>query len=143
MIVQHHSRIACAALLLSVGAFAGRVTADPGELKLEDLPPAASADVDFARDIQPILAAACYKCHGPDTQESGLRLDVRKAALDGADSGPVIVPGKSSKSRLIHLVAGLDKDTGRMPPEDAAEPLIAPANRFAARLDRSWRELAR
>jgi hypothetical protein len=31
--------------------------------------------VDFVRDVRPILAEACFKCHGPDKQESGLRLD--------------------------------------------------------------------
>jgi hypothetical protein len=97
--------------------------AEDAAIDIEKLPAAAAQTVEFVRDIQPILAASCYDCHGPDMQEAGLRLDVRKKALGGADSGPVIVPRKSADSRLIHLVAGLDEETGRMPPEDMGEPL--------------------
>ncbi len=52
----------------------------------------------------------CYSCHGPDKQESNLRLDLKSAAFKGGDSGPVIIAGKSAESRLIHLVAGLEKN---------------------------------
>ena len=38
-------------------------------------------DADFARDVQPILAKHCVRCHGPKKQEGGLRLDVRRRAL--------------------------------------------------------------
>ena len=41
-------------------------------------------------------------------QRAGLRLDVKSIALKGSENGPVIVPGDSAKSRLIHLVAGLN-----------------------------------
>src|SRR5690242_18144531 len=34
-----------------------------------------AADVDFARQIQPIFAESCYGCHGPQVQMAGLRLD--------------------------------------------------------------------
>src|SRR4051812_24304466 len=57
--------------------------------------------VDFAKEIQPIFEAHCYACHGPEQQKNGLRLDSRAAALAGGDSGPAILPGNSSKSRLI------------------------------------------
>jgi hypothetical protein len=87
------------------------------------LPAAATRTVDFAKDIQPLLAKSCYECHGPDTQEAGLRLDLKKKALEGADSGPVLVSGDSKTSRLIHLVAGLDTEVGRMPPEDSGDAL--------------------
>jgi len=50
------------------------------ELKKIDprqLPAAASGTIDFARDIQPILAKNCLACHGPAKQRGGLRLDSR------------------------------------------------------------------
>jgi hypothetical protein len=72
--------------------------------------------IDFNRDIQAILAAKCFRCHGPDKQESGLRLDVRGRALAGGDGGVAILPGKSGKSELIRRVVSTDKDD-RMPPE--------------------------
>ena len=38
---------------------------------------AQSADVDFLRDVRPILSGHCFKCHGPDepARKGGLRLD--------------------------------------------------------------------
>ncbi|NOS69692.1 MAG: DUF1553 domain-containing protein [Verrucomicrobia bacterium] len=81
-----------------------------GPVDVSQLPPAAQVRIEFNRDIQPILSKHCYGCHGPDKQENNLRLDVKSAAFKGGDSGPVIVAGKSAESRLIHLVAGLEKN---------------------------------
>ena len=77
----------------------------------------ASDKVDFVRDVQPILKAHCYSCHGEQKQLSGLRLDVKAAAQKGGDShGVAISPGRSAESVLMRLVRGDDKDV-RMPPE--------------------------
>jgi hypothetical protein len=73
------------------------------------LPAPAQTSVDFARDIEPILTARCYSCHGPIQSLSGLRLDDADAALTGGYSGAVIVPGDSANSRLIKMIAGLEK----------------------------------
>lgn len=62
--------------------------------------------VDFARDIQPILKAHCYQCHGPDKSLGGLRLDGRALALKGGATGPSIVAGLSAKSPLIDRLLG-------------------------------------
>ncbi len=39
--------------------------------------------MSYAREILPILSDKCFHCHGPDeeTQEAGLRLDIRKDAI--------------------------------------------------------------
>ena len=80
--------------------------------------------IDFDRDIRPILAGHCFKCHGPKRQESGLKLSARKTALDGGDSGEkAIVPGKPEESRLIKVVSGTDPEFS-MPPKDADKPLF-------------------
>jgi hypothetical protein len=88
--------------------------------------PAAQAEErpapDFAREIQPLLAAHCTKCHGPEKQTSGLRLDDGEAALAGGDSGAAILPGKAAASLLIERVTSGD-DSIRMPPE--GKPLTA------------------
>src|SRR5262245_31677342 len=82
------------------------------------LPPAASKKVDYKQDIQPLLAAKCYSCHGPDVQQAGLRLDLRQNALRGGDYGPVIKIGDSTASKLIRRV--VDGDGGiQMPPTGA------------------------
>src|SRR5215831_7600358 len=83
----------------------------------QELPPAAKTKVDFARDIEPLLSKRCLVCHGPQQQMSGLRLDQKEAALKGGASGVDIKPGDSAGSRLIHLVAGLEKKV--MPPAGA------------------------
>jgi len=60
--------------------------------------------VDFAREVQPILKAHCYQCHGGDQKAGGLRLDTRVSGLQGGVSGPAIVPGKSEKSLLLQRI---------------------------------------
>ncbi len=90
--------------------------------------PLAVADdqpVDYVRDVKPILQANCYKCHGPDEQESDLRLDTGRLAIDGGVSGRAIVPGDSGKSLLYLAISGESDDVIRMPPEDEAEALTA------------------
>jgi len=72
------------------------------------LPPVATRKVDFASDVEPILARSCIQCHGAEVQMGGLRLDTRAAAIAGGRSGAVIRPGDSAGSRLIRLVAGLE-----------------------------------
>jgi hypothetical protein len=78
---------------------------------------AGEVKIDFARDIGPLLAKRCTVCHGAQQQMSGFRLDSREAALKGGAMGVDIVPGQSAESRLIRLVAGLDKKF--MPPMGA------------------------
>jgi mono/diheme cytochrome c family protein len=72
--------------------------------------------VDFEREVLPIFKSRCFECHGSRAQESGLRLDVRLLALEGGDSGPILISKDSSKSELIHRVTARDQDT-QMPPE--------------------------
>ncbi len=85
---------------------------------------AANTDrVDFARDVWPILSGKCLRCHGPNNQESGFRLDQRETALNGGDEhAPNIVPGNSGESNLIRFASGL-VDGMEMPPE--GDPLTA------------------
>src|SRR5262245_5454723 len=78
----------------------------------------AADPVDYLRDIKPILAKNCYACHGGEKQRAGLRLDTAKSALEGGNSGPVILRGKSGESRLIHAVTGTN-DVTQMPPKGA------------------------
>ncbi len=80
-----------------------------------ELPPAAERQVDFSRDIQPLLESRCVVCHGPAQQMNGLRLDRGADALKGGNAGPVIEPGNSAQSKLIHLVAGVGQKV-IMPP---------------------------
>jgi hypothetical protein len=79
---------------------------------------------DFSRDIQPLLARRCLACHGPDTQEAGLRLDDRTVATQELDSGSrAIVSGQSAASEILARITSTDPDT-QMPPEG---PRLQPA----------------
>jgi mono/diheme cytochrome c family protein len=82
------------------------------EAEAGQLPPAATRPVNFAKDIEPILAGHCHSCHGPKKQESALRLSVKADALQGGDDygAKAIVPGRSSESVLIQAVAHTHPD---------------------------------
>ena len=55
----------------------------------------------FESKVRPVLAERCFRCHGPEKQKGGLRLDSREGMLKGSTSGPVIVPGQPEKSLVI------------------------------------------
>lgn len=78
----------------------------------------AAAKVDYLRDIKPILEKRCYECHGVEKQKSGLRLDTVAGALEGGDSGPSLVVGKSGESIIVAAITGTG-DASPMPPEGA------------------------
>ena len=89
--------------------------------------PATAADVDFARDVRPILARHCFKCHGPDEgqRQADLRLDDRKIATGPAESGErAIVPGEPEASELIRRISSDDADVV-MPPPETKNPVTA------------------
>ena len=79
-----------------------------------------AAEVDYVRDIKPLLAQHCGKCHGAMKQENGLRLDSAAMALAGGDAGPAIVPGKSAESLLVVAITGKSDEISKMPPEGPA-----------------------
>ncbi|HVC98948.1 MAG TPA: PSD1 and planctomycete cytochrome C domain-containing protein [Pirellulales bacterium] len=64
-----------------------------------------AADLEFfEKQVRPLLANHCHKCHGPDEQKGGLRLDSRSAVLAGGDTGEAVVSGKPDESLLIEAV---------------------------------------
>src|SRR5262245_51211938 len=80
------SSLACFSLLLAAPAF---------------------SEVRFNRDIRPIMAETCFRCHGPDKngRMAGMRLDLRDEALKPNPSGAVpIVPGDPEKSAIVQRI---------------------------------------
>src|SRR3954470_8862746 len=67
----------------------------------------ARADVRFNRDIRPIMAETCFRCHGPDkgARMAGLRLDLRDGdtKLNARGITP-IAPGESESSAIIQRI---------------------------------------
>ncbi len=84
--------------------------------------PLTAQTVDYARDIQPLLAEKCAACHGALRQEAGLRLDHGQLLRQGGDSGSVIAEQSPSQSELLLRVSSDDASL-RMPPEGQGEPL--------------------
>jgi hypothetical protein len=68
------------------------------------------SDVDFARDVLPILARRCALCHSEERAEGGFSVATRAAVLNGGDSGSAVVEGHSERSLLVELVSGMDDD---------------------------------
>jgi hypothetical protein len=114
---QHYQMniIITSSILLAPVLLLGAVTA--AEIDLSKLPPPSKQKgVTYAKDIQPVLKANCFRCHGDEKAKAALRLDSLEAALKGSKEGKVIVPGKSEKSLLVIAVAQLDPEKS-MPPK--------------------------
>src|SRR6478672_2575161 len=78
----------------------------------------AEGKLDYGRDIRPILADNCFRCHGPDAKQrqADLRLDVRDEAVKKLESGmAAVVPSDVEHSGLIARIMSAD-ESERMPP---------------------------
>ncbi len=58
----------------------------------------------FETWVRPLLVENCRKCHGPEKQKGGLRVDSRKSLIEGGENGPAIEPGRPERSLLIQAV---------------------------------------
>ncbi len=77
-------------------------------------------EVKFNRDIRPILAEACYHCHGPDpaSRKAKMRFDREEDFTAKREDGFVIVKGKPAESLMWQRIISKDEDEV-MPPPDA------------------------
>ena len=82
--------------------------------------------LDFNRDVRPILSDKCYHCHGPDTatREADLRFDVESSAKDDRGGYVVIKPGDPDASELIARITTDDPEL-LMPPAGSERSLSA------------------
>ncbi|MDX2023876.1 MAG: PSD1 and planctomycete cytochrome C domain-containing protein [Deltaproteobacteria bacterium] len=73
------------------------------------------SEIQFNRDIRPILSSRCFYCHGPDKakRKSGLRLDLREAAIEDK----AIVAGRPDESGLYARIMATEPDEVMPPPE--------------------------
>ncbi len=97
----------------------------------------AKEQIDFNRDIRPIISDTCVSCHGPDanTRKANLRFDLEDGFRAKTTSGsPIITPGKSEASELYRRITSTDADE-RMPPADSS---IEPLNTLEIFLIKNW-----
>jgi hypothetical protein len=89
--------------------------------------PMVGGSISFNRDIRPIMADTCFRCHGPDksSRMANLRLDLREEAIKPTRRGDVpIVPGDPSKSLIIQRIFA-EKPALLMPPASSHKTLSA------------------
>lgn len=118
-VLRHRSGVLAGSLLCMAGwmtawmiSFAAVATAAEA--------PSRAHETLFESRVRPLLAAKCQSCHGDTVAEAGLRLDSRRSLLAGSDSGPVLVPGDATTSKLLLAV----RQTGdlAMPPDEKLSP---------------------
>ena len=67
----------------------------------------ADEEIDFDRDIRPILEQHCLSCHSAEAHQSGLVVETLDALLEGgALDGPAVIAGNSAASPLIARLKG-------------------------------------
>ena len=80
----------------------------------------AAQTIGFNKDIRPILADACFQCHGPDpgTRKAGLRLDTEAGFFTAKDGEqPTVIKNKPEVSNLFQRLISTDEDEVMPPPE--------------------------
>ena len=87
----------------------------------------AYGEVDFQRQIRPILSDKCFACHGFDeeTREADLRLDTQEGAYGDLGGYVAIEPGNAEKSEVYLRLITKDEDD-KMPPAKAHKT-VSPA----------------
>lgn len=83
-----------------------------------------AGEIDFNRDVRPILSDKCFFCHGPDSHErqADLRLDTFEGATADFWGYQPIKPGDLDSSEVIARIVSDDADT-LMPPPDSHKML--------------------
>ena len=82
----------------------------------------ASRQIDFNRDIRPILSNNCFQCHGPDGDDrqgggpEGLRLDTATGATAEVDGHQAVRPAAPDQSELLRRITSTDPDLVMPPP---------------------------
>jgi len=104
------ARILLLAAMAASAAISGSSAAEPGGAGPGD----GSA---VAEQVRALFSSRCRECHGPDSQEGGLRLDIDPRSPD--QTVAVVVAGSRGASALHDRVTSTDPDR-RMPPRGKA-----------------------
>lgn len=85
---------------------------------------AAEYEINFNRDVRPILSDKCFQCHGPDeaARKAELRLDDESTVKSARDGIVIVSPGDPTRSELIRRITS-DDESEVMPPPESKKPL--------------------
>ena len=80
-------------------------------------------DLNFNRDVRPLLSDRCFLCHGPDEgdRQAGLRLDL--ADGDEGAHQSAFAPGAPEESELWSRITSDDPELVMPPPDSTKQPL--------------------
>ena len=76
----------------------------------------------YGARVQPIFAARCVNCHGPDKHKADLRLDTYQGVMRGGKDGPVVQAGNAKGSDLFRRIT-LPVNHDDFMPKDGKKPL--------------------
>jgi len=80
----------------------------------------AADEVDFKKDIAPVLEASCVKCHNPEKKKGKLDMTTKEAFMKGGGDGAIVESGKADASKMIKALSLPADDDDAMPPQDKA-----------------------
>jgi WD40 repeat protein len=83
---------------------------------------AAAEDVDYERQVAPLLKTYCAGCHNDTDKEGDLSLLSLNALRTGTPDGAVVIATKPEDSKLFKVISGTSEP--QMPPKD--EPQLKP-----------------
>jgi hypothetical protein len=88
----------------------------------------------FETKIRPVLATKCYACHSSTLKApmGGLLLDTKAGVAKGGATGPVVVAGKPTESRLLKALRYTDPHLQMPPAGKLPDPVIADFDRWIA-----------
>jgi WD40 repeat protein len=79
---------------------------------------ARGAELDFYRDVYPVLKANCISCHNKTTTKGDLNMESPELMKKGGETGPGVIPGQSAQSLIAQAAAHLDRDLVMPPPNN-------------------------
>ncbi len=80
----------------------------------------AADEVDFKKDIAPVLETSCVKCHNPEKKKGKLDMSTKEAFMKGGGDGKIVEPGKADDSAMIKSILLPEDHDDAMPPQDKA-----------------------